>query len=82
MSAMKLSKNRIDIAVMGRNIKRFRIDRDMRQKELAAMIGIDRTTLSAYENGKRLPDIYMLCRIADVFQVSVDALVGRDEQEG
>lgn len=62
---------------MGRNIRMFRVDNGLRQKELADLIGIDRTSLSAYENGKRLPDVFILCKMADIFEVSVDTLIGR-----
>ena len=47
---------------------------------MAEKIGVDRTSLSSYENNKRVPDIFMLCRIADVFEISLDHLIGREAQ--
>lgn len=70
-------KNKIDIRRVGWNIRKLREERGMIQKELADLLGIDRTSLSAYETGKRVPDIYMLCKIADIFGISLDTLIGR-----
>lgn len=49
----------------------------MTQKELADLAGIDRTSLSGYEHGKRMPDIWKLCSFADIFEISLDELAGR-----
>lgn len=70
-------KNKIDIRRVGWNIRKLREELGMIQKELADLLGIDRTSLSAYETGKRVPDIYMLCKIADIFGISLDTLIGR-----
>lgn len=66
---------------LGRNIKSFREARNMSQSQLAERLWIDRSSLSGYEIGKRTPDIYMLCRIADELELSLDVLVGRREEE-
>lgn len=63
---------------IGRNIKRFREERKMSQTQLAKQLWLDRTSLSGYEIGKRTPDIYMLWELADLFEVSLDVLVGRE----
>lgn len=63
---------------IGRNIKRFREERNLSQTQLAKKLWIHRTSLAGYEVGKRLPDIFMLCRMADIFDVSLDVLIGRE----
>ncbi|MDO4313177.1 MAG: helix-turn-helix transcriptional regulator [Eubacteriales bacterium] len=63
--------------VIGQNIKLHREKRNMSQTQLARLLWIDRTSLSGYEIGKRIPDIFMLWKMADVFDVSLDVLVGR-----
>lgn len=63
---------------IGRNIKQFREERNMSQSQLAKQLWLDRTSLSGYEIGKRTPDIFMLWRLADLFGVSLDVLVGRE----
>ncbi len=62
---------------LGQNIKSFRMARNMSQSQLAERLWIDRSSLSSYEIGKRTPDIYMLCRIADELDLPLDVLVGR-----
>lgn len=62
-------------------IKDLREDRDMRQSDLARETGIDQRTISNYETGRTVPDAYALVRLADFFDVSIDYLVGRTEQD-
>ena len=64
--------------VVGRNIKRFREEKNLSQTQLAKKLWIHRTSLAGYEIGKRLPDIFMLWKMADIFEVSMDVLIGRD----
>ncbi len=66
---------------LGKNIKSFREARHLSQSQLAERLWIDRSSLSGYEIGKRTPDIYMLCRIADELKLSLDELVGRKTME-
>lgn len=66
---------------LGRNIKSFREARNLSQSQLADRLWIDRSSLSGYEIGKRTPDIYMLCRIADELDLPLDVLVGRKAWE-
>lgn len=70
-------KNRAEHYRLGTTLKTLREQRGFKQEELAKMIGVDRTSLSSYENNKRVPDIYILWRMADIFQISLDELVGR-----
>ena len=46
-------------------------------KWLGDKIGVAESTISQYETGKRQPDHETMCKIADVFNVSVDYLLGR-----
>ena len=62
---------------VGARIRLLRLEKNMTQRQLAAKIGVDRTSLSSYEHSKRTPDIFIPCRMADVFEVSLDDLVGR-----
>lgn len=56
----------------------LREDRDVSRKELAAFLNISVSTLGMYEQGRREPNIDMLIKMADYFNVSLDVLVGRD----
>ena len=37
-----------------------------------------KSLISNYENGYSTPDIFTLCKLADIFEISLDELVGRD----
>lgn len=65
---------------MVNRIKELREDKDLRQSDLAKFTGIDQRTISNYETGKSRPDSYALIKLADFFQVSIDYLVGRTNE--
>ena len=50
------------------------------QKEVANAIGISVRTYQRYETGERLPDIQVLVKLADYFNVSTDYLLGRSDE--
>lgn len=47
------------------------------QLELAHKLNLKRQTLSAYETGHTLPNIFVLIDIADIYNISLDELIGR-----
>lgn len=57
-------------------IKELRQLKHISQMKLAEILNLNHKTLSHYETGAREPDIQTLCRLADYFEVSVDALIG------
>lgn len=63
---------------IGENIRNLRMQKEMKQTALALELNIGRQSISAYERGVTLPDIYSLIRIADYFNVSLDELTGRE----
>lgn len=62
---------------IGENIKALRKLHGKTQSEFAQMLGGKKSLVSNYENGYSTPDIFMLIKIADIFDVSLDELVGR-----
>ena len=62
------------------NIKALREDRDLRQRELAAVLNVSQNTYSQYENGVIELTAENLIRLADYYDVSVDYLLGRTRQ--
>lgn len=63
---------------LGRNILELRKKKNVTQEELAAELGVTAAAVSKWENGYTLPDILMLCALADYFQVATDELLGRN----
>lgn len=58
-------------------LKALREDCDLTQDELANRLNITRTALSNYENAVREPSYDILIKIADYFNVSLDFLLCR-----
>lgn len=58
-------------------IKRLRSSAGLTQVELAEKLGVSRSTIGMYETGTRNPDSEMLEKIADLFNVDIDYLLGR-----
>lgn len=58
-------------------LKQLRKKDKLTQGELASKLNIDRSTLTYYETGYRIPDIQKVALIADYFRVSVDYMLGR-----
>ena len=65
--------------MLGKRIRALRKANRLSQVSLAAKLGVSKQSISNWENGNILPSIDMLIRIADVFSVSTDYLLGRDK---
>jgi len=63
---------------LGRRLADARNSLDISQSEAARRIGITQSTYSGYETGTRRIKLSMLQRIADVYNVTVDWLIGTD----
>ena len=63
--------------VIGVNIKKLRMEKKITQTELAEKIGVKRSTVAAWETGKRSPDFENIGAVARFFGVPVDYLYGR-----
>lgn len=57
------------------NLKNLRLSKGLTQKQLSDILNVSRQTISNYENGSNEPDFYMIAKIADYFNCSIDSLV-------
>ncbi|MCT0449921.1 helix-turn-helix domain-containing protein [Lactococcus lactis] len=64
------------MSVFAEQLKTLRKINGLTQKELAEKLKIKQNSYSDWENGKSEPNIEMLVRIADYFDVSLDYLMG------
>lgn len=60
------------------NIRFFRKQVGLTPEELAARFGSRKTLISNYEIGRNTPDIETLWELADIFDITIDELVGRE----
>lgn len=56
-------------------LRKYRIKNGFTQEQLAAAVGIAKSTISMYERGQREPDFEMIEAFADIFNVNMATLV-------
>lgn len=64
--------------VIGKNIKEKRIEQGLSQQTLAQLIGVTHASISYWENGINIPNVLDVWKIADVLNISIDELIGRN----
>ena len=62
---------------IGEQIRSLRNQKKVTQETLAAEMGVTVGAVSKWESGTTLPDVQMLCSLADYFEVTTDKLLGR-----
>ena len=65
---------------MGEKLYSLRIEKKLTQKQLAAWIGLAFSAVSSYESGSRYPSFETLIKLARIFHVSTDYLLGLTER--
>ena len=65
---------------MGDKLKSLRTDKKMTQKQVADRIGLAIRAVSSYESGTRYPSYDVLVRLAHIFRVSTDYLLGMTDK--
>jgi len=62
--------------MLGERLKSLRENRNMTQEQLAKLIGMSQQSIDHYENGRANPSIETLKRLVEVFNTTVDYLLG------
>ncbi len=68
-----------NVTPFSERIKELRKKKHITQKQVAAELGIRYTAYQAYEYGKSEPNLDHLLQLADLFHVTLDELLGRNE---
>lgn len=68
--------NKISFAM---RLKKLREQKKLNQTELANLLEVSNGSISKWERGDRQPDYETLERIADIFNVTIDYLLGRSD---
>ncbi len=66
--------------MLGQRINELRTAFGWNQVELSKKLGVSKQTVSNWENENIQPSIEALIRLADLFGVSTDYLLGRDDK--
>ena len=60
------------------NLKKYRILKELTQEDVAEFLGITPQSVPKWERGESYPDITLLPALANIFETSVDLLLGMD----
>lgn len=63
---------------MKNRLKVLRAERDWNQQDLADALGVSRQSVNAIETGKYDPSLPLAFRIADLFDLPIEAIFLRD----
>lgn len=69
------------INLLGERLIELRNRRKLTQQEIANKMHLSRSTYAQYEINRRVPEYLTLEKLADFFEVSIDYLVGREENK-
>ena len=61
--------------LFARTLKRLRTEREISQTQLSEKLFVDRSTVTRWENGSRLPDNEMIGRIAGILEADINILL-------
>ena len=64
---------------LGSRLKELRIEKNYEQKRISEEFSLSRGTYSLYESNQRRPSYEILVKFADYYNVSIDYLLGRDD---
>lgn len=65
-----------------RKLKELREEKQLKQKDLANIINVSPSRISEWENGKKRPVYEDLINVAKFFEVSLDYLLGLEDEFG
>ena len=61
-------------------LKNLRLSKNFTQKQVANFLGCNQTAIGKYERGELEPNISLLLKLSDIFDCSIDYLVGRTDE--
>lgn len=67
--------------MIGNTLKLLRKKHNLTQDKFSNILGIAQTTYAGYETNKHIPDIFILIKISDYFNISLDYLTGRYDKK-
>ena len=65
--------------VLGNKLKELRKEKKITQDELAKLMNVHKGSISNWENGYRFPEEKILLKLAELYDCSIDYLLGRTD---
>lgn len=59
---------------LAENIKAKRTEKNISMEELSGIVGVSKMTISRYESGKKIPELYNAIRLAKALGTTVEEL--------
>ena len=63
-------------------IKELRVEKGFTQSELAALLGVNQTAVGKYERGELEPNNHILIKLSQIFECTVDYIIGNADDFG
>ena len=64
--------------IIAKNFKKLRLFKNMNQTEFSELFGITRSSVGSYEEGRAEPKLETLLKVADLFKLTVDAIIRKE----
>ena len=67
------------LAKFSARLRDLRLKNNLRQEQVAKLVGVNPNAISTYENDTRQPSFEILIRLANLYRVTTDYLLGRTD---
>ena len=67
------------MATLPERLVQLQTEHKLLKKDIAEAVGISTMAYYRYKSGKRLPDVAILIKLADFYNISIDYLLGRSD---
>ena len=64
---------------MNKKLRQLREEQGLTQKDIATRLGVYPSAVTRWESGEKRPELPNLVKLADLYDVSLDYLLGRTE---
>ncbi|MBQ7005019.1 MAG: helix-turn-helix domain-containing protein [Clostridia bacterium] len=71
----------MDEKIIAERLRSIRIEHNLKQEDIARVFGLDRSAYSCYETGRTRISVKKLWALADIYNISLDSIVGREEKD-
>lgn len=61
-------------------LKEYRLKNKYKQQDIANILKITKSGYGFYESGRNEPNITTLCKLADLYHITLDELIGREQK--
>lgn len=71
----------MDDKIIAERLRFVRTEHNLKQEDIARVLGIDRSAYSCYETGRTKISVKKLCQLSDIYNITVGSLLGRNEKD-